>query len=506
MGTLSKLRRMVLRENVSVREAARRLHISRNTAARWLAEPEMVQPTYPQRVTGPGLLDAFKEHLDLWLKADSHRGKRDRRSVGAYFESIRAMGFAGSKNLVYGYCRAWKLEQDNAPRHAGFVPLSFELGEAFQFDWSCEYVVIGGLRRRLEVAHTKLAASRAYVLAAYFTQSHEMLFDAHTRAFKVLGGVPKRGIYDNMRTAVDKVGKGKERSVNARFESMTGHYLFEAEFCNRAAGWEKGRVEKNVQDRRRHIWREAAERRWASLAELNAWLVQACQDSWNELSHPDWPELTVADVLQDERTRLMRLPKPFDGYVEQPARVTATSLIHFQRNRYSVPCEWVNSVVSLRAYPEFLRVVSVHGEVVELPRSFERDQTFYDWQHYISLIERKPGALRNGAPFKTMPEPLQELQRQLLKNPGGDRVMAQVLSAVPLHGLDAVLAAIQIALQAGRVSAEHVLNTLAHLKDQCRPMAVGEVATPLTLHTPPLANVMRYDSLRNSQMEPGHVQ
>lgn len=506
MGTLSKLRRMVLRENVSVRAAARQLHISRNTATRWLAEPEMVQPTYPQRVASPGLLDAFKAHLDLWLKADSHRGKRDRRSIGAYFESIRAMGFTGSKNLVYNYCRAWKHEQDNAPRHAGFVPLSFELGEAFQFDWSCEYVVIAGLRRRLEVAHTKLAASRAYVLVAYFTQSHEMLFDAHTRAFEVLGGIPKRGIYDNMRTAVDKVGKGKERSVNARFESMTGHYLFAAEFCNRAAGWEKGRVEKNVQDRRRHIWREAAEKRWASLAELNAWLVKACQDSWSELSHPDWPELTVADVLQDERPRLMRLPKPFDGYVEQPARVTATALIHFQRNRYSVPCEWVNSVVSLRAYPEFLRIVSVHGEAVDLPRSFERDQTFYDWQHYISLIERKPGALRNGAPFKTMPEPLQELQRQLLKNPGGDRVMAQVLSAVPLHGLDSVLAAIKIALQAGRVSAEHVLNTLAHLKDQSRPMAVGEVDTPLTLQTPPLANVMRYDSLRSSEMEAGHVQ
>lgn len=506
MGTLSKLRRMVLRENVSVREAARRLHISRNTAKRWLAEPEMVQPAYPQRVGSPGLLGAYKDQIDLWLKADSHRGKRDRRTVGAYFESIRAMGFTGSKNLVYDYCRAWKQEQDNAPRHAGFVPLSFELGEAFQFDWSCEYVVIAGLRKRLEVAHTKLAASRAYVLVAYFTQSHEMLFDAHTRAFTVLGGIPKRGIYDNMRTAVDKVGKGKERSVNARFESMTGHYLFEAEFCNRAAGWEKGRVEKNVQDRRRHIWREAAEKRWNSLAELNAWLIQACQDSWSELTHPDWPELTVADVLQDERARLMPCPKPFDGYVEQPARVTATSLIHFQRNRYSVPCEWVNSVVSLRAYPEFLRVVSVHGEVVDLVRSFERDQTFYDWQHYISLIERKPGALRNGAPFKTMPEPLQELQRQLLNNSGGDRVMAQVLSAVPLHGLDSVLAAIQIALQVGRVSAEHVLNTLAHLKDQSRPMALGEIDTPLTLNTPPLANVTRYDSLRVNELEAGHVQ
>ena len=80
-----------------------------------------------------------------------------------------------------------------------------------------------------------------------------MLFDAHTRAFTVLGGIPKRGIYGNMRTAVDKMGKVKERSVNARFESLMGHYQFEAEFCNLAAGWEKGRVEKNVQDRRQHV-------------------------------------------------------------------------------------------------------------------------------------------------------------------------------------------------------------------------------------------------------------
>ena len=83
----------------------------------------------------------------------------------------------------------------------------------------------------------------------------------------------------------------------------------------------------------------------------------------------------------------------------------------------------MNSVVSLRAYPEFLRVVSVHGEMVDLVRSFDRDQTFYDWQHYITLIERKPGALRNGAPFKTMPEPLQELQRQ----PSGRRAVLRAM-------------------------------------------------------------------------------
>ena len=247
VGTLSKLRRMVRRDGLSVREASKKLGIARNTAARWLTMDEMVEPKYPKRVSVESILDPYKEQLINWLKADSHRGKRERRTTKALFEAIRALGYSGSRGPVYEFCKHWQDER-NKPRHAGFVPMSYELGEAFQFDWSCEYAFVEGLRRRLEVAHVKLAASRAFVMVAYYTQSHEMLFDAHARAFEIFGGIPKRGIYDNMKTAVDKVGAGKQRSVNARFESMTGHYLFEAEFCNRAAGWEKGIVEKNVQD------------------------------------------------------------------------------------------------------------------------------------------------------------------------------------------------------------------------------------------------------------------
>lgn len=503
MGTLSKLRRLVRRDGLSVREAARRLGIARNTASKWLAQQEMAEPRYPKRVHMPSILDPYKEQLATWLKADAHRSRRERRGTKALFEALRALGYSGSRGPVYEFSKRWRQAQDSAPRHAGFVPLSFELGEAFQFDWSCEYAFVGGLRRRLEVAHTKLAASRAFVLVAYYTQTHEMLFDAHARAFLLLGGVPRRGIYDNMRTAVDRVGAGKQRSVNARFEAMTGHYLFEAEFCNRAAGWEKGIVEKNVQDRRRGIWREAAERRWASLGELNDWLASACRQAWDEMAHPEWGQLSVADVWQDERARLMPCAAPFDGYVEQPVRVSATALIHYQRNRYSVPCEWVNCVVSLRAYADRLLVVGPEGECVSLSRSFEREQTIYDWTHYISLIERKPGALRNGAPFKTMPEALQQLQRQLLKHPGGDRVMAQVLTAVTLHGLEAVLVATELALQGGRVSAEHVLNVLSRLKEPSH--GVQSVTTGLTLSEPPQADVQRYDRLRVTQ-EASHVQ
>ena len=155
-------------------------------------------------------------------------------------------------------------------------------------------------------------------------------------------------------------------------------------------------------------------------------------------------------------------------------------------------------MVSVRVYHDHLMVVSPDGEFIRLKRCFERDQTLYDWTHYIALIERKPGALRNGAPFRTMPEPLRQLQDQLLRHPGGDRVMAQVLNAVTLHGLEAVLVAAELALQSGRVSAEHVLNVLSRLKEQTRNNE--PVHTHLNLSRPSQANVDRYDRLRRAQL------
>jgi hypothetical protein len=180
----------------------------------------------------------------------------------------------------------------------------------------------------------------------------------------------------------------------------------------------------------------------------------------------------------------MPVPKPFDGYVEHLVRVSVTGLIHFQRNRYSAPTRHVNAILSLRVYPEQLVLVADGVEVARHGRSFERDQTFFDWQHYITLVETKPGALRNGAPFKTMPEVLQTLQQHLLRHAGGDRVTTQLLAAVPVHGLDAVLVATELALETGRPSAEHVLNVLARLKEGLPIAALATVATPVLQEEP----------------------
>jgi len=383
-------------------------------------------------------------------------------------------------------------------------PQTFELGEAFQFDWSEEGLVVGGIYYRMQVSHLKLCASRAFWLVAYPSQGHEMLFDAHTRSFAALGGVARRGMYDNMRTAVDKVHKGKGRTVNARFSVMCAHYLYDPDFCNVASGWEKGRVEKNVQDSRRRIWIDAARRRFGSFVELNAWLAERCRALWNEVRHPEHSQFSVAEMLEHERPHLMPMPEPFDGYVEKPARVSSTCLVSVARNRYSVPCELAGQMVSTRLYPGGIVVVADDAVVARHERLSASGATRYDWQHYIPLIQRKPGALRNGAPFADMPEALQQLRRGLLRQAGGDRVMAQVLAIVPTAGLDAVIVAVELALESGppsgRVSVEHVVNVLGRLTAPATPQSAQ---TALQIVTPPLANTARYDGLRGQEV--GHA-
>ena len=405
MEMLGKIRRMHLRDKVSLHEIAKTRGLSRNTIRRWLRTPEETAAPVYRRNEHPGKLTAFHAALEQARTADSHRIKKNRRTAKALFVQIKAEGYMGGYSGVTDFIRAWRGSAGKAP-HA-FVPLAFELGEAFQFDWSEEGLVVGGIYYKMQVSHMKLCASRAFWLVAYPGQGHEFLFDAHTRSFAALGGILRRGIYDNMKTAVDKVLKGKGRVVNARFAVMCAHYLFDADFCNVASGWEKGVVEKNVQDSRRRIWLDAQKRRFGSFVELNAWLGERCRALWGELRHPEYPHFSVAEMLEQERAEMMPMPSAFDGYVERLARVSSTCLVTAARNRYSVPCELAGQMVSTRVYPQRVSVVAHDALVASHDRSNLRRQVCYDWQHYIALIERKPGALRNGAPFADMPAPLQ---------------------------------------------------------------------------------------------------
>jgi len=175
-------------------------------------------------------------------------------------------------------------------------------------------------------------------------------------------------------------------------------------------------------------------------------------------------------VAPSTSANLMPLGRTFDGFVEHTKRVSPTCLIHFERNRYSVPASFANRPVSLRVYPDRL-IVAAEGRILcEHVRVIERShhlpgRTIYDWRHYLAVIQRKPGAPRNGAPFLEMPEAFRQLQGHLLKRPGGDREMVEILALVLQHDEQAVLCAVELALEAGVPTKTHVLNILHRLTD-----------------------------------------
>lgn len=299
MGFLKVIRTWALRDKMPIREIARRTGISRNTIKKYLREG-IVEPAF-QTPDRPSKLDPYAKQLTAWLVLDQRKSRKERRTAKLMHADLVKLGYDGSYERVAAFVREWKGERQRAyhtTERGTFVPLVFAPGEAFQFDWSEDWAYVGGERIKLQVAHIKLSHSRAFLVRAYLLQTHEMLFDAHWHAFRVFEGVPGRGIYDNMKTAVDKVRIGKKRDVNARFTAITSHYVFEPEFCNPAAGWEKGQVEKNVRDARHRMWQLMPA--FPDLDALNAWLEERCKLLWTETAHGRLPG-SIADVWEAEK-------------------------------------------------------------------------------------------------------------------------------------------------------------------------------------------------------------
>jgi transposase len=504
--TIAKIRREYFVAKKGVKTIAREMKIARNTIRKVVRGEEVTfQYQLPAGGRAKPKLGPFVSDLERLLAEDAARPRRERRTAKRLCEALRALGYAGTYNQVQRHAKAWK-----AARHrdssggngigagAAFVPLRFAPGEAYQFDWSHERVEIGGVPVMVKLAHLRLCYSRMSFLVAYPRETAEMVFDAHDRAFHALGGSCRRGIYDNMSTAVDVVFVGKARVFNRRFLQLCSHHLVEPVACTPGAAWEKGQVERQVDDVRDRLFRPRP--RVASLAELNRWLADRVIALAKETAHPEQPERTVWQVYEEERRFLIPFAGRFAGYSERPARVTKTCLVHFDSNRYSVDCRMAGRVVQLRAYAD--RVVATHDgqSVAEHPRYFGRGRTVYDVRHYLAVLQRKPGAIRNGAPFQPgeLPSALAEVRRRLADRADGERQCVAILSAILEYDLATVEAACAEALSQNAVSADIVLSLL-HRGDPRRrqPGLSAPIAVPerLRLQREPAADPGRYDAL-----------
>ena len=490
MESFAKLRRRHLVKKEPISAIARDLNVSRNTIKKYLKAE--VEPVYHRSHQPCPKLGDYRPQLEAWLEQDGLRPKGQRRTARRLFEDLQREGYVGAYDSVQRFVKQWKTQAPSAVCDA-FVPLRFPPGETGQFDWSHEQVELGGVVQTVKLAHFRLAHSRQLFLAAYPRETQEMVFDAHNRAFAFFGGVPERMVYDNPKTIVQTILTGKERQFNRRFLALANHYLFEPIACTPASGWEKGQVENQVGNVRE--WLFTPRPSFADFSELNAWLEERCRELAKR-HHPEQKDRSIAEVFAEEQGQLRSITAPFDGYFEQPCRVSSTCLVSYDRNRYSIPAEYAGQRVSLRAWADRIGVVAEGRLVAEHARCFGRERLILDPWHYLPVLERKPGALRHGAPFQDwkLPTPIQVVKDRLLTQPQGDRAFVEVLLALREHGAEPLTVACELALEHRTVTAPVILNHVARLVAPTLPMPA--VATSLALREAPAANCSRYDALR----------
>jgi transposase len=493
--TVAKVRRLHFVQGLGIKAICRELGLSRKVVRKVLRSGA-TEFRYERTRQPMPKLGAWQGELDRLLEENAGRASRERLTLMRVFEALRGLGYAGGYDTVRRYARGWARSRAATPA-AAFVPLSFAPGEAYQFDWSHEVVLIGGTTVTVKVAHVRLCHSRMMFVRAYPRETQEMVFDAHDRAFAFFRGACTRGIYDNMKTAVDAILVGRDRSYNRRFLQMCSHYLVDPVACTPSSGWEKGQVENQVGLVRERFF--SPRLRVRSYEELNALLLDRCVAHARAHRHPELRERTIWEVFEAERPSLVPYTGRFDGFHAVTASVSKTCLVRFDNNKYSVAAGAVGRPVEIRAYAERIEIRQDGRVVGEHRRHFGRDQTVFDPWHYVPVLARKPGAWRNGAPFKDwlLPGALERIRRRLASSADGDRQMVDILTAVLSDGLTAVEAACAEALREGVHSADVVLNILARQREPPAPLTI---LTPdaLRLRHEPLADCARYDSLRRS--------
>lgn len=385
------IRRKFLIDGMSQRAIAQELGHSRKTIAKAIARA--VPPGYrmkqPRRKPA---IAAFSEIVQAWLSEDEGRPRKQRHTAQRIFERLRdEHGYGGSSCTVRRYVATVKPQ-----RREVFMPLEFKAGEEAQVDWGEARIIENGQERTTQLFCMRFCHSKASFVFPYERANLESFLDGHVRAFEFFGGVPRRIAYDNLKSAVIRVGRGRERKLTQRFLELRSWYLFDSRFCNVARGNEKGDVENLV---------KRAERTYltplpavTSLSELAMKLRADCA---RELERPNEAGQSYRTLWAAERAALLPLPPAqFEACIERSTAVDKQSLVSFDDRFYSAPVRWAHWPAVVRGFVDRIEIYCDQQRVAVHERSYKPDRYVLEPTHYLRLLERKPGCLDHARPFR----------------------------------------------------------------------------------------------------------
>jgi len=336
------------------------------------------------------------EFIDAILEADRKAPRKQRHTAKRIWERIRAEvpGCTAAGRTVRQYVERRK-EALGLTRHETFVPQSYDWGIEAQVDWYEAYADLDGERIKLQVFSLRSMASGAAYHRAYLRATQQAFLEAHELAFHYFGGVFRRLRYDNLSSAVKKILRGYERELTARFIAFRSHWQYQADFCTPGEGHEKGGVEGEGGYFRRNHWVPIPVAR--DLAELNAKLLADCHH--DEIRIIAGRAESVGTLLLTEKQHLRPLPvENFELAEVSFPKVDQAGCAKVLTNFYSVPLK-AGSVVEARAYSSMVEIWQNGVAVAQHERSYKRSQQVLDLEHYLEVLERKPGALRGSKPL-----------------------------------------------------------------------------------------------------------
>ena len=363
MVQIEYIRWLYYQQHESVRAIARKLGHSRKTVRKILALEDPREHKYPRGLSKPRPVMGPVEHIiETWLREDEGKPRKQRHTARRIYQRLKEeYGFQGSEVSVRRAVRLMK-QRIGEKEKTAYIPLEFVLGEAAQCDWGEAWVVLGGQLTKVHIFCMRLCASRAIFARAYLHQRQEAFFEGHRLAFEFFGGVPKRVIYDNLKTAVRKVLEGTRREEQEAFVALRSHYVFAADFINVRRANENGRVENGVGFIRRNFFVPVPE--FGSLDELNAYLLRACLQYAQENKVPGL-DVTVISLWEEEKKALLPLPsRPFACCRTVHVKSDRYARVCFETNYYFVPTIFADSLLILRAYVDRVEVWRGSDEMI----------------------------------------------------------------------------------------------------------------------------------------------